>query len=108
MSSNYFKPMYHPKPLPKSACDWNQSSTRRIYAVLGYNHETSTIPKNAHGRFKVDGYTIIVKRSEPGQRGTGKHRIFVDIGGREIPAGRVYQAACRRYKLRQKRRRARR
>jgi hypothetical protein len=95
------------KPLPKSPCDWDQGSTRRIYEALGLNSTgANKIPKNMHGRYKVDGYTVIVKRSAPGQRGTGKHRVFVDIGGRDIPAGRVYQAACQRYKLRQKRRRA--
>jgi len=89
-------------PLPKSACKWSQSASYRIRQALGL--KADKIPKNMHGRFKVDGYTVIVKRHEAGQRGTGKHRIFIDHGGREIPIGRMYQALCKPYQMRYRRR----
>lgn len=85
---------YAYKPLPKNPCGWSwNTGTKRIYQALGI--EGTTIPKNMHGVFKVDGYTVIVKRSGPNAKG-GKPRLFVDFGGREVPAGRVYQAMCKR------------
>lgn len=87
-------PEYVYKPLPKSPCNWSwNTGTRRIYQALGI--KGNVIPKDMHGVFKVDGYKVIIKRSGPTAKG-GKPRLFVDFGGREVPAGRVYQAMCRR------------
>jgi hypothetical protein len=81
------------KPLPKNPCAWGwQSGANRIYQALGI--KGTKIPESMHGVFKVDGWTVIVKRAGKDARG-GKPRVFVDYGGREVPAGRVYQALCR-------------
>jgi hypothetical protein len=95
-------------PLPSSPCKWDWSnSTRRIYQALGVSG--TKVPATLHGRFKVDGWNIVVKRgTKGGARKTATHRIFVDHGGRLIPAGRLRQAACPITKLRAKRRLAKR
>jgi hypothetical protein len=82
------------KPLPSNPCAWQSNRhTKRIYEKLGIDTAASKIPKTMHGRFKIDGWTVIVKRSKPGAR-VGTPRIFIDQGGREIPLGRVYQGLC--------------
>jgi hypothetical protein len=98
------------KPLPASPCQWAWGTgTPRIRQALGF--QSSKMPANFHGRFKVDGWTIVVKRGvkaavpkERYRKKTAKHRIFIDHGGKLIPAGRIYQALCRRQLLKSRRR----
>lgn len=94
---------YKHKPLPSSVCNWEYSATSRIRQALGFEH--SKIPATFHGRFKVDGWSIVVKRGKKQGKGykSAAHRIFVDHGGRLIPAGRMRQAACPSTKLRLRR-----
>lgn len=101
--------------LPSSPCKWTwNNSTARIYEVLGI--KGTKIPAKMHGRFTIDGWKIVVKRSptatkpyDPIQRAsrnewgyrrhrakTAKHRVFVEFNGELVPAGRVSQALCRR------------
>lgn len=98
-------------PLPANPCSWTYTTTGRIRQALGF--EGSKIPASVHGVFKVDGWKVIIKRgvkSATGGRGskTAKHRIFIDFGGREIPAGRLRQATCKVDHLRWKQQRTRR
>jgi len=104
---------YRAKPLPANPCAWDASTTKRIRQALGFDGAGQKIPASFHGRFKVDGFSVIVKRGIKGGKGykTAKHRIFIDFGGREIPAGRLRQATCKvdhlRWKQQRKRRAAR-
>jgi hypothetical protein len=85
---------YEAEKLPSSPCEWRWSSTTRIRQALGF--ESTKIPASFHGRFKVDGWDIVVKRGKKGApRKTAEHRIYVNHGGRLVPAGRVQQALCR-------------
>lgn len=82
----------YPK-LPTRPCKWDQSATRRIYQALGVS--AKKLPKDMHGEFKIDGWSVIVKRGKTG--GGGIPRIFVRSGGRIVDVGRVRQALCRVY-----------
>lgn len=83
-----------PRRLPGNPCEWRWDSTARIYQVIGAQVRGKKLPKTLHGRFKVDGWTIVVKRGGGSGR-TAKTRMFVDFDGRLVPAGRVRQALCR-------------
>lgn len=88
--------------LPSSPCQWGwNSGTSRIYQALGI--EGKKIPKSMHGEYKVDGWSVVIKRGKTGAR-VGTPRVFVRSGGELIPAGRVYQALCGRavFKARKK------
>jgi hypothetical protein len=95
------------KPLPSSPCAWEwDTGTSRIRQALGFKN--SKIPADFHGTFKIDGWKVVIKRGTKGaQRKTAAHRIFIDNGGRLIPAGRVNQALCRVSRLQTARRRRR-
>ena len=86
---------YKYKPLPSSPCNWAfNTGVPRIRQALGF--ESSKIPASFHGTFKVDGWNVVIKRGKKGEkRKTAAHRIFIDHGGRLVPAGRVTQALCR-------------
>lgn len=82
------------KPLPSSPCGWSwDTGTNRIRQALGF--QTSKIPAKFHGRFKVDGWNVVIKRGVAGGPKTAAHRIFIDNGGVLVPAGRLRQALCR-------------
>lgn len=81
--------------LPSSPCNWGcfpNNSLKRIYAVIGA--KGTTVPKNLHGEWTIDGWHVVVKRAGSKAKG-GKPRIFVQYEGRLVPAGRVRQALCR-------------
>lgn len=88
--------------LPSNPCKWTQRSTREVYEKLGVGRGNK-IPKGAHGRYHIDGWDIVLKRSGPSAR-VGTPRLFVDYGGREVPIGRVYQGLCTREVFRARRR----
>lgn len=81
--------------LPSSPCGWSAwpNPLDRIYKVLGAK-PGKRLPTGKHGVFKIDGWTIVVRRGDK-SRGRGSPRIFVDYAGRLVPAGRVRQALCR-------------
>lgn len=83
------------RPLPSSACAWTfNTGTPRIRQALGF--QSSKMPADFHGVFKVDGWKVVIKRGTKGaKQKTAAHRIFIDHGGRLVPAGRVHQALCR-------------
>jgi hypothetical protein len=100
--------------LPSSACKWQSWSrdyddpVKTIRARLGI--KGTKLPKNLHGEWNIDGWSVVVKRSfakttPSGQPiKTAKHRIFVRVDGDLIPAGRVRQALCLDDRLDAKRR----
>lgn len=96
------------RPLPSSPCAWSYATgTSRIRQALGFS--STKMPATFHGTFKVDGWKVVVKRGKKGAaQKTATHRIFVDHGGRLVPAGRVKQALCPITRLRTKRRAAKR
>lgn len=79
--------------LPSQPCKWDQSASRRIYQALGLT--ANKLPKSMHGEFKIDGWSVIVKRGKT--NGGGVPRIFVRSGGRIVDVGRVRQTLCRVY-----------
>jgi len=87
---------WKPRKLSGNPCNWQWDANQRVYEALGLDYKSKTIPKSLHGTFKVDGWRVVVKRSEPRKSGTGKHRVFIESEGRLVPLGRVRQALCLR------------
>jgi len=86
---------YTAAKLASSPCAWRWDATSRIRQALGFS--STKVPATFHGTFKVDGWTIVIKRGKAGAaQKSAAHRIYVDHGGRLVPAGRVRQALCAR------------
>jgi hypothetical protein len=90
-----------PKKLPAKLCNLDlvqareyMDPMRRVRAALKL---TTTMPKDFHGKFTVDGHKVVIFKSgeTPGKHRQGRkssaHRIYFDLGGALIPVGRIGQ-----------------
>jgi hypothetical protein len=86
------------KQLPSTPCQWTERHTRTLYEKLGGTR--SGLPKNKHGRFRVDGWDVIVKRSSSG---SAKSRVFVEVDGQTANVGNIRQKFCKQERFQQQR-----
>jgi len=95
-----------PEPLPKDICTAAQHGVTRyvreyVLQHLGLKRTGTTIPKNAQGRFTIDGHTFVLLAHQPHPKGwkTAKHRMFWEApDGSLIPTGRINQSRHCGYK----------